>query len=175
MSLRFALLGLLADAPASGYDLTQRFEQGIGSFAWTAKHSQIYPELTKLAGEGLVEVVAEGPRGRREYGLTVDGRRALREWLLGPHTDGATVRNEFVLRLFLLQALDDGDAREVLTGVSSFAEEQINVLEDQQREMREAGLPLRHGAQLAAMFGVLSYRATRDWSDWAQAQLDPLP
>jgi DNA-binding PadR family transcriptional regulator len=114
MSLRYALLGLLAEGPASGYELTQRFGEGIGSFAWTAGHSQIYPELARLVADGLVEVVAEGPRGRRDHALTDPGREALRTWLMGPRTGSRTVRSEFVLRLFLLSTLDAADASEVL-------------------------------------------------------------
>jgi len=74
MSLRYALLGLLAHEPASGYGLTKYFERNVGRYAWHAKHTQIYPELNRLADEGCIEVVEEGPRGRRTYGLTDMGR-----------------------------------------------------------------------------------------------------
>jgi DNA-binding PadR family transcriptional regulator len=171
MSLRHALLGLLAQDPASGYDLTQQFEEGIGSFAWTAKHSQIYPELAKLAQEQLVEVVAEGARGRRVYDITAAGRETLRTWLLGPPNPGGTVRNEFVLRLFLLSALDDADALALLAGVAASAEQQIVVLEEQQAAMRAEGRPPTFGPNLAAQFGVYSYRAAADWARWTTAQL----
>ncbi|MEU8279870.1 hypothetical protein ACFYOK_00050 [Microbispora bryophytorum] len=41
MSLRIALLGLLAAArPASGYDLAKKFETSV-SHVWQAGHSQI--------------------------------------------------------------------------------------------------------------------------------------
>ncbi|WP_279578861.1 PadR family transcriptional regulator [Fodinicola feengrottensis] len=60
MSLRHALLGLLHDGPASGYDLTKMFESRLERFAWHARHSQIYPELNKMAVDGLVEVIEEG-------------------------------------------------------------------------------------------------------------------
>src|SRR6266545_4609367 len=59
MSLRHALIGLLADQPASGYDLSQRFQEVLGS-VWTAGRPQIYGELRKLADEGLIEVDSEG-------------------------------------------------------------------------------------------------------------------
>lgn len=171
MSLRFALLGLLAVEPSSGYDLTRRFEEGIGSFAWSAGHSQIYPELGRLSADELVEVVSEGARGRRVYDVTPAGRAALRAWLLGPHSEGGTVRNEFVLRLFLLSALDDEDAQQLLDGVRWFADQQIAVLQGAQQEMAAAGAPTSHAPNLAAEFGVLSYRAAQDWAVWASEQL----
>ncbi len=171
MSLRFALLGLLAEGPASGYELTQRFGEGIGSFAWTAGHSQIYPELARLVADGLVEVVAEGPRGRRDHAVTDAGREALRTWLMGPRPGGRTVRNEFVLRLFLLSVLDPADATQVLDDVERFVGDQTVQIEAAQREIREAGLPTSYGPNMAAEFGVRSNRATQEWARWAREQL----
>jgi DNA-binding PadR family transcriptional regulator len=48
VSLRHALIGLLAEQPASGYDLSRRFQEVLGS-VWPAGHPQIYGELRKLA------------------------------------------------------------------------------------------------------------------------------
>ena len=47
MSLRHALLGLLADRPYSGWQLLKHFEGSL-AYAWPALHSQIYPELARL-------------------------------------------------------------------------------------------------------------------------------
>lgn len=175
MSLRYALLGLLAEGPSSGYDLTRRFEEGIGTFAWTAGHSQIYPELARLVADGLVEVVAEGPRGRRDHAITAAGRDALRTWLMGPHDSGRTVRNEFVLRLFLLSALDPADAREVLDDVEHLVDARNLEIEAAQREIHEAGLPSSYGPNMAAELGVRTNRSTREWARWAKEQLSQSP
>src|SRR5919198_1549940 len=99
MSLRYALLGLLADEAASGYELTKKFERTLDRYAWHAKHNQVYQELNRLAADGLVEVVEEGARGRKTYAITEPGREELRNWLLHPQRN-PVVRNEFVLRLF---------------------------------------------------------------------------
>ncbi len=171
MTLRFALLGLLAERPSSGYELTRRFEEGIGSFAWSAGHSQIYPELTRLAEGGLVAVVAEGPRGRRDYDVTPAGREALRGWLLGPPDSSRSVRNEFVLRLFLLSALEVPEATAVLDDVGRFVAAQLEVLAQAQHEMADEGQAPSSGGNLAAEFGVRTYRATQDWVSWAREQL----
>lgn len=58
MSLRHALLGLLSERPASGYDLLKLFETSLAN-AWPATQSQIYTELTKLADAYLIAVAAE--------------------------------------------------------------------------------------------------------------------
>jgi len=64
MSLRHGLLDLLAAEPRSGYDLSRYFEVSMGN-VWPAQHSQIYPELAKLAAEGLIAQTGSGPRGRK--------------------------------------------------------------------------------------------------------------
>ena len=83
MSLRYALLALLSVEPMTGYDLAKRFESSV-AFVWHAPDSQIYPELRKMAKEGLLqaEEVSWGPRGKKtQYRITGDGRAAFREWM----------------------------------------------------------------------------------------------
>lgn len=53
-TLKYAILGLVHKEEMSGYDITSQFKQEIGQF-WSAKHSQIYPELKRLTEEGLIE------------------------------------------------------------------------------------------------------------------------
>src|SRR3954467_9202554 len=74
VSLPHALLGLLAVEPRSGYELTKAFEADLGRYAWQAGHTSIYPELNRLAGEGLLEVTHEGARGSRTHAGTARGR-----------------------------------------------------------------------------------------------------
>src|SRR3954447_12950870 len=81
MSLRHAVLGLLAVEPATGYELAHKFDVSL-STAWHASHSQIYPELARLAEAGMVEVVGEGARNSRTYAVTDRGREELRAWML---------------------------------------------------------------------------------------------
>ena len=119
MSLRYALLGLLAREPASGYELARRFRGGVGRYAWHAQQSQVYPELNHLAADSLVEVVDEGPRGRRTYAITSAGRDDLHGWLTAAD-DRPIVRNEQVLRLFLLPCLGREDARVLLQRQAEF-------------------------------------------------------
>src|SRR5690349_24953126 len=86
MSLRMAALGLLAQHPGSGYDLLKRFEKSMAN-VWPATQSQLYGELNKLAGAGLIEVSSIGPRGRKEYRVTPAGRTELMGWITNPQDD----------------------------------------------------------------------------------------
>jgi PadR family transcriptional regulator AphA len=171
MSLRHALLGLLSEEPSSGYDLTQRFAEGIGNYAWSAKHSQIYPELKKLSDDGLIEMVDEGARGKRTYAITGAGRDELRTWLLNPPA-GAGVRNEFVLRLFLLSALEPAEAAAVLRGTAEACESRLTVLTEEFQMLTAGGSASGGAPGMAAQYGLYAYQATIDWTRWALSALE---
>src|SRR4051812_50161094 len=91
MSLRHAVLGMLADEPGSGYDLLKRFERAMAS-VWPATQSQLYGELGKLEAAGMIHVLAEGPRGRKEYENTEARLEGLRHRLGGLAPGGAPAR-----------------------------------------------------------------------------------
>ncbi|GII03470.1 PadR family transcriptional regulator [Planobispora takensis] len=161
MSLRMALLGLLSvSGPASGYDLTKLFESTI-NHAWQARHSQIYPELNKLAADGLVTVEEEGPRGRKTYTITEEGSRTIREWMLttGP---ARSARDEKTLRAFLLPTLKPEEALEVLRETVRECEAKLAVLEEIERRPsrpRTAGF-----GRYALDLGLRHTRMMRDWA-----------
>lgn len=83
MSLRYALLALLAVEPMTGYDLSKRFQSSV-AHVWHAPDSQIYPELKRMEKDGLLEGhdVAWGSRGKkREYHITDAGVEDFRAWM----------------------------------------------------------------------------------------------
>src|SRR3954464_13655613 len=86
MSLRYAVLGLLARRPSTGYELTRTFDRSL-STSWHAGHSQIYPELAKLEAAGLITLVGEGARRSKTYDITETGRAELRRWLVEAEPD----------------------------------------------------------------------------------------
>src|SRR5688572_20586279 len=112
MSLRFALLGALADQPRSGYELLKHFEESL-AYAWPASHSQIYPELGRLLSENLIEQAAAGPRGSKTYAVTATGLAEVRRWLRETEPD-RRVRNDALLRMFFLWLLEPDEARSQL-------------------------------------------------------------
>jgi PadR family transcriptional regulator AphA len=112
VSLRHAILGLLARRPSTGYDLTRVFDASLRT-SWHAGHSQIYPELARLTGDGFAEVVQRGARGSKTYALTEAGREELRRWLVEDEPDRSQ-RNESGLRLFLVQLLPPAERRAAL-------------------------------------------------------------
>src|SRR4051794_8291572 len=69
--VRFAVLLLLAEEPMHGYQLMQAIADRTGG-RWTPSPGTIYPTISQLEDEGLVEVTAEA--GRKLVTLTGAGR-----------------------------------------------------------------------------------------------------
>jgi DNA-binding PadR family transcriptional regulator len=111
-AVTWAILGLLARRPMSGYDLKHTVDRTIRHF-WAASYGQIYPELNRLEKAGWVSGSANGARGRRLYRATAAGRRALVDWLHGEETR-IELRDESLLRLFFADALPADDALALL-------------------------------------------------------------
>ena len=74
--VRLALLSLLGDGPAHGYELMSKLEQRCGA-GYKASAGTIYPTLQQLDDEGLVRVQSEN--GKKVYAITTEGRAVVRE------------------------------------------------------------------------------------------------
>jgi hypothetical protein len=84
------------------------------------------------------------------------------------------VRNEFVLRLFLLSTLDKEDARKVLRPVVAESRRELAAL-SQAIEGVDAAQPAGETSpfgRLAAEYGVRSMRTVHDWALWALDRID---
>lgn len=101
MSLRFALLGLLAVKPASGYDLKRAINRST-YFIWNATGPQIYNTLHKLREEGYVtsrSLAQKGKPDKHIHTITASGKAALKEFMSEPIRASVT-RDEVLLRIF---------------------------------------------------------------------------
>jgi len=100
MHLRYALLALLGESEAHGYELLQRFNRRIGPF-WHPNIGQVYQLLHELERRGFVARRDEGAgsRARRVFRLTPRGERALGTWLTRRPAWPAPLREEILVRL----------------------------------------------------------------------------
>ena len=101
MSLRFALLGLLAVEPASGYDLKRAINRST-YFIWNATGPQIYNTLHKLREEGYIASESLAQRGKPDkqiHTITANGLAALKDFMSEPIRASVT-RDEVLLRIF---------------------------------------------------------------------------
>jgi DNA-binding PadR family transcriptional regulator len=103
----WVVLGLLAEGPAHGFELSKPLAPGgaIGR-VWSASRPLTYRALEQLTAAGLavadrVEPGA-GPR-RTIHKITPVGRRALRRWLATPVDRIRKVRAELLVKLLLLE------------------------------------------------------------------------
>jgi len=74
--VRAAVLTLLAEEPMHGYQLMQAIADRSGG-RWTPSPGAIYPAISQLEDEGLVQVTADS--GRKVVSITDAGSQALAE------------------------------------------------------------------------------------------------
>ena len=98
---KYAVLGLLAYAPLSGYDIRRIYERSLGNF-WSESYGHIYPILKRLEDGGLATGAVQRQSGKPDrtvYTITDLGREELHRWLaqpLDPHKE----RVELLLKVF---------------------------------------------------------------------------
>ena len=73
--VRMALLSLIDDEPAHGYELMKRLEERSGGM-YKASAGTVYPVLQQLEDEGLIEVQEEN--GKKVYHVTEAGKEELK-------------------------------------------------------------------------------------------------
>src|SRR4029077_18881990 len=84
LSLKYGVMGLLAEEPLHGYEVKNRFEAMLGG-TWEVNIGQVYTTLQPLQGGAAGAAVGErGDRGKLLYKLSAEGRKALDEWLSQP-------------------------------------------------------------------------------------------
>lgn len=86
MDVKTVCLGMLSDGEASGYDLKKQFQSTFAHF-FAAGYGSIYPALSALAKEGLVEcreIAQNGKPDRKVYRITEAGLAHFRETFKNP-------------------------------------------------------------------------------------------
>lgn len=100
MSVKMALLSLVADGPRYGYQLRNEFEEHTGG-AWPLNVGQVYTTLARLTRDGLVDVdgTTDGD-DTRTYAATASGRAAVAGWFATPVARGdAPPREELAIKV----------------------------------------------------------------------------
>jgi DNA-binding PadR family transcriptional regulator len=109
MSLKYGILGLLAEQPLHAYAVRTRFQDLLGG-SWEVNIGQVYATLQRLERDGLVEPAEpRGDRGKVPYRLTEVGRKVLETWLAEPESEPQQLREEIYLKLLLAARVANGD------------------------------------------------------------------
>lgn len=117
-SARFALLGLLVDSPAHGYDLARYFapNSALGTVIRLSA-SHLYALLNTLERDGLIEGEQResGSRPqRRVYHLTELGATAVSDWVVVPVSHPRDMRIDFPLKLYIARRLGPDYASDLI-------------------------------------------------------------
>jgi DNA-binding PadR family transcriptional regulator len=168
MALEHALLVSLSERPASGLELTRRFDRSIGFF-WNATHQQIYRVLARMEASGWVsreDVAQSGRPHKKVYAVASAGHDELRRWLAEPGPVEA-FRSELAVKL---RAASYGDRRAVLDQVAGhLADHRTRLAHYETLAARDfpdgpTGLsPQRLDVYLVLRGGI---RLERFWVDW---------
>lgn len=114
MSVRHALLGLLAESPKYGHQLRQEFEASTGD-VWPLNVGQVYTTLQRLERDGLVETDESGADGpQKGFRITAAGEEELHRWLHTPPDLTSPPRDELVIKVLVSLQLPGVDVRHVL-------------------------------------------------------------
>ena len=95
--VRVAILAVLVDGPLNGYQVIQEIADRTGG-AWRPSPGSVYPTISQLEDEGLVE--GDDDRGRRTVRLSDAGREFLADHapevagVWAPFAEGATADDE---------------------------------------------------------------------------------
>ena len=180
MSVRNALLGLLAQRPRHGYELHAAFEAVVGGEQnWDVKPAQIYTTLARLEEGGLVRedaVEQGGGPEKRIYALTIAGRAALAEWF-GEGVEREHQRDEFFVKLMLSLATGGVSPRKVIQTQRSKLYQDLHAVTTQ----RQQADPRTELARILLFDKtVMHLEADLRWLDMIEARLDdvkkqPLP
>jgi DNA-binding PadR family transcriptional regulator len=163
--LEHALLGLVRQNPASGYDLRKIFSTTpMGSFSDSP--GAIYPALRRLEGHGLIQGRVQersGLRRRNVFSATAAGKAELRRWLARPlaREDVVSRMDEVILRFaFMEAALGRRPVEQFLRQLEGELAAYVPTLRAHLTTHR-ATMP--DSAWLALDFGIRSYEAHLEW------------
>ena len=159
MSIKFAILGLLAERPMSGFDLVGEFSTAR-SVIWPAPQNEIYKMLRAAAADGTIRVEERGARGRIVYAITAKGREALRAWLRAE--SDYTMRYEPMLKAVFLRQAPASVRRAIAKADLVFAEAQLRELRKADASRRASPLPDERAD--ARRLVILFYEATAKWA-----------
>jgi DNA-binding PadR family transcriptional regulator len=178
-TLGYAILGLLSREALSGYDLTQRMAERVGYF-WSARHSQIYPELARLEDGGYVthSVVEQKERPDKKVNkITPEGLDALKEWVTLPPVPRPT-RDELTLKTYSVWLADKEKAIRLFREEELRHEEQLAHYEKlrawMEVEWREdlSSTDSTEFATYASLRRGISYE--REYAEWCRWMADSL-
>lgn len=167
-SFEYALLGLLFEGPAHGYELHKQVSNPSPlGMIWGIKISNLYAQLTKLEKLGLIrgEVhPGEDRPARTEFHLTDAGRQEFTDWLSRLVKHPRDFRHEFMLRYYFMSRLQP-------TSLGELCQRQLDECALWLENSKEKQKTLEEGSFSNAVtaFRVSQIKSMVDWLKWLTA------
>lgn len=172
MPLHHAVLALLAEKPAHGYELKGSFEQVVGDQWGGLNIGHLYQILDRLVRDGYV-TSQRRPQAvkpdRVVHRISAAGRKELRRWLEEPTARTRGYRDDFFLRV--MAAVRGGEPEllaEVLSRQRAYLMSELRSLADARAEASTSPV-----VALLVAAAELHARADLGVVDAAEGLLDP--
>ncbi|WIV17696.1 PadR family transcriptional regulator [Paenibacillus polygoni] len=123
-TLGYAILSVLSKRPSSGYELASCLD-----LLWPAKHSQIYPVLTKMEQKGLLSfehIEQIGKPNKKIYSITEKGRKTLESWIHEPASN-QIIRDDFLIKVYAIWLKDEENAKKLIQDRLDKLNEQVSL------------------------------------------------
>jgi DNA-binding PadR family transcriptional regulator len=174
MSVRNALLGLLAQKPRHGYELRAAFVAMLGGESnWDLKPAQVYSTLSRLLSAGLVSqhsIEQSGGPEKTIYDITPAGQAELARWFDKP-VEAAHQRDEVYLKLVLSLATGSTDPYHILQAQRASLYRQLHAATSQRTSTdpeNDLAIILLHDQT------IMHLEADLRWLDMVEARLDDI-
>jgi DNA-binding PadR family transcriptional regulator len=159
MDAKTLCLGVLMMGDASGYEIRKMFEDGPFAYFQDVGFGSIYPALSKLSDEGLIETVAaagEGHPEKKVYTVTAGGRESFRQSLArAPMRD--KIRSDTTFMLFFAEFLDPDHLAEIYDDYLAYYRDRVAFIETLDPEGNSEGRLFIRGLGLTFYRAVVEY------------------
>ena len=139
MSVKYAMLGILAKKDLHGYELKSSFDEKVGEF-WSLNYGQIYTTLDRLEKEDLVthdRQIQDKRPDRKIYSITRKGRKELHDWLSTPISRVRALRDEFFIKLVFVDKDNPAPVLELIEKQKALYLKQMNRLTHQKVDLKK--------------------------------------
>ena len=180
MSVRFAILGLLAQEPRHGYDLRAAFSALVGGdINWEVKPAQIYTTINRLEEAGLVvqeAVEQDGGPQKNIYNITHSGLEALQEWF-SSGVESEHQHDEFFVKLMVGLASGQAEPARIIQTQRAYLYQDMHAATN----LRDSYDPATEIAQILLLDKTIMHlEADLRWLDMIEMRMEeiknqPLP
>lgn len=119
------MLGMLMDAPQSGYDLALMAARSVGQF-WPVTKAHVYGELPRLERLGYIvgtHVAQVGVPDKRVFTATPTGRKAFASWIATVGELEPRQYHPMLLQLFFCAQMEAGPLLAAVDGYRAHVDE----------------------------------------------------